>query len=295
LAKIIVYTHEYDSFTKLRWAMPPRIVGYFLYDVLREAEAYGHSWRVVKGARRCEGDVAIMHVDATMVSPEYIAMGDGFACAVNFATPDISKRKVSESLLAKGDDWDGRVIVKSNLNYGGAKEVHHNRVARLRGARPPHPDARETPGYHVLESIAAVSDEIWNDDARVVERFLPEPDPQGYALRIWKFLGDSETCMRHVAAEPIVKGRNTIAIHPVPVSPELRDRRRRLGLDYGKFDYVVHDGKVVLLDVNRTPGVVPRLFPKALVQDFARGLDGLIRGRNVSPPAMVAGEAPALT
>ena len=27
-----------------------------------------------------------------------------------------------------------------------------------------------------------------------------------------------------------------------------------LAFDYGKFDYVLHDGRVVLLDINKTPG-----------------------------------------
>lgn len=35
--------------------------------------------------------------------------------------------------------------------------------------------------------------------------------------------------------------------------PELVAFRRQWRLDYGKIDYVVHDGAVVILDVNRTP------------------------------------------
>jgi hypothetical protein len=30
--------------------------------------------------------------------------------------------------------------------------------------------------------------------------------------------------------------------------------RKRLNFDYGKFDYVVHDGQPVLLDANKTTG-----------------------------------------
>ena len=33
--------------------------------------------------------------------------------------------------------------------------------------------------------------------------------------------------------------------------------RRELGFDYGRFDYVLHEGEVVLLDVNHTPVGVP--------------------------------------
>jgi len=32
--------------------------------------------------------------------------------------------------------------------------------------------------------------------------------------------------------------------------------RRKLGFDYGKFDYVVHEGRAHLLDANRTPGAL---------------------------------------
>ena len=33
-------------------------------------------------------------------------------------------------------------------------------------------------------------------------------------------------------------------------------RRRDLGFDYGKFDYVIHEGRAILLDANSTPGSV---------------------------------------
>jgi hypothetical protein len=37
------------------------------------------------------------------------------------------------------------------------------------------------------------------------------------------------------------------------VPDELRRIRADLGFDFGKFDYAIVDGKVVLYDVNRTP------------------------------------------
>ena len=39
-----------------------------------------------------------------------------------------------------------------------------------------------------------------------------------------------------------------------PVPEELRKIRAQLGFDYGKFDYGIVDGEVILYDVNRTPG-----------------------------------------
>ena len=43
------------------------------------------------------------------------------------------------------------------------------------------------------------------------------------------------------------------ALEPTTVPEVLRAERERLGFDFGKFDFVVHEGEVVLLDANRTP------------------------------------------
>jgi hypothetical protein len=53
-------------------------------------------------------------------------------------------------------------------------------------------------------------------------------------------------------------------IDDVPES--LRAERERLGFDFGKFDFVYHDGKAILLDANKTPvmarstEITPRLL-----------------------------------
>jgi hypothetical protein len=39
------------------------------------------------------------------------------------------------------------------------------------------------------------------------------------------------------------------------VPDELREMRKSLGFDFGKFDYAIVDGRVVLYDANRTPAV----------------------------------------
>ena len=53
----------------------------------------------------------------------------------------------------------------------------------------------------------------------------------------------------------------------------------RLGFDYGKFDFAIHEGVPVLFDVNRTP-TLPENLTEALVKaniDLARGLDAFLR------------------
>ena len=51
--------------------------------------------------------------------------------------------------------------------------------------------------------------------------------------------------------------------------------RARLGFDYGKFDYVKHEGRYYLLDANRTPGA-----PESFVNDASvrASLDRLAGG-----------------
>src|SRR6185312_4797333 len=90
VARIIVFTHEYDTFGDLHLPFSPAARGYLLQRVLRDAEALGHSWRAVKGPQRCAGDIAFLHVDATVVAPEYTALAKDFAHTVNFGCVDNS-------------------------------------------------------------------------------------------------------------------------------------------------------------------------------------------------------------
>ena len=61
---------------------------------------------------------------------------------------------------------------------------------------------------------------------------------------------------RLVSSRPIVKAANIVRRdYDLPIPDKLRAMREELGFDYGKFDYVVADGEVALLDANRTPTV----------------------------------------
>lgn len=286
MGRIIVYTHQYDAFTRLRWGMPPLVGRYLLHSILREAEALGHSWKVVRGPKRERGDMAVLHVDATVVAPEYLELARDFPVALNFKTTDVSKRRISGALLSRTEDWRGPVIVKSNLNFAGAKEMAHNRSARRRGQAIPYPTATEFSEYQIFESMAEVPDDVWRDPGRIVERFLPEREGDAYAMRVWVFLGDRERCLRHLSREPIIKGRNTVSMTEAEVPAKLREVRRRLGFDYGKFDYVEHDGEPILLDANRTPGIPGRIADPGVARSFGFALHDMLRAR--SPAAAYA-------
>lgn len=280
MAHLVVITHEYDGFLLRRPETGEEFSHYILYGVLKELEPMGHSWEVVRGLGPASGDAAILHVDCTFVDPEYQALAEAYPCAINFNAADISKRTVSGALLSRDSDWRGQVVIKSNLNMMGEVEARHNRSAKARDKPPPHPAAKAMSGYALIESAAAAPDHVWGDPDLVVERFVPETDAYGYGTRYWIFMGARERCTRNVSADWIVKGAGVLKREPVDVPDAIRAERARLGFDYGKFDFVIHEGEPILLDAARTPAApwALREAIRAGARDLAEGLGDLVTG-----------------
>ena len=281
MTELVVITHEFDAFLMRDGPSGPVRSPYLLFDVLNILRGMGHRSRIARGPQPVPGDAALLHVDSTIVDDEYLRLGSSYSKAINFRTGDISKRKVSRLLLAKGDDWNGPVVVKSNYNNNALMEDLHNRRARRLGRPLPHPGLRKGAPYLVLDSLEQVTDEAWDDASLVVERFMPEPDPEGgFVLRTWVFMGSRERCTRSVTVDSISKAGDVIRYEPVEVPPALRAERERLGFDFGKFDFVLHDDQPILLDANRTPGSARALRSLMLkgAMNLAQGLDGLLRG-----------------
>lgn len=274
MAQIVVVTHRYDEFYKRRGWIGRQTSRYMIDDVLTELKNRRHSVAVVKGIpTKRLGDVAIMHVDATFVSAEYIDYGSSFPLCLNLGANDISKRKVSAALLEPDEQWNGPVIVKTNLNARGVPEWSLNERARRKGHVVPFPGTDAKRDYQIFQSRATVPSDIADDPELVVERFMPEVEKDGFALRIWVFCGEAERCTRYVSPKNLVKARDTIRREAVSVPDDLRKRRRELKFDYGKFDFVVHDGQTVLLDANKTP-----TRPSELIPMFVRGAATLADG-----------------
>ena len=62
--------------------------------------------------------------------------------------------------------------------------------------------------------------------------------------------------LEHGQGGAIVNVSSTIRVEEIAVHPDILAWRERLGLDYGKLDYVEVDGRAVLFDVNKTTGTV---------------------------------------
>lgn len=245
MATIAVLTGEHDHFHRR---------GFLLQRLFPHWIEAGHVVVVHVGpSEPPPADVAVLHVDLTVIPPEYERWLSMYPIVVNGATLDIGKRRVSRHLVRRGDGYEGPVIIKTNANSGALPEAQWERLASEASGRPPRP-VRHIPGrYPVLDSPSRVPFSVWDDEGLVVERFLPERDGDGYVLRVYTFLGDYERCSRVTHPSPIVKGAGSTKRVLVPVPPEIRAERRRLGFDYGKLDFVLHEGAAVLFDANRTP------------------------------------------
>jgi hypothetical protein len=273
VAHVVVITHRYDVFSE---------DDYLLRDLARRWDRAGHRLTMLWGLGSWPAaDVAILHVDLSVVPAAYAEACKRYPVVINGAALDIRKRHVSRHLVTRGDGWDGPVILKTDLNYGGIRERRLLYLMRREGRA-----AEEMPddivyaerAYPVFASPSDVSEADWNNPGLVVEQFRPEQDERGYWLRVWVFFGDRERCNRYLGDQAIIKGSNVKAKEPAEVPEAMRAERRRLGFDYGKFDFVMNDGEAILLDANATPGAPPPSPELEASNDYlAGGLDSFLK------------------
>jgi len=269
MATILVLVHADEQF----WSRH-----YLIEQLFPYWSAAGHRVLVHEGpATPPPADVAILHVDLSVVPPAYPEALRRYPVVLNARTGDIRKRTISRQLVRRDDGWRGPVVVKTDLNCAGAPEWRLQQMAAAAGVRVARPLRPPTGDYEIFDRVADVPPAVWDDDDLVVERFLAERDERGYYGRFWTFFGDRGYCSRVLGRRPLVKGQDTIERVLVEVPDEIRALRREFGFDYGKFDFTVHDGRPVLLDVNRTPSFPanPNLSGaiRAGLAELAKGID----------------------
>jgi hypothetical protein len=277
--KIALYVHPAHRFGPT----------YLLYFIVETWRRRGIELEVVDDpARHVDADLAFLHVDLTEVPAAYRGLLDRYPVVVNGRRTSIAKRAVSGNLLTRDSDYDGPVIVKTNENTAGIPDdrargwgpVWHPAGRRMLDAVLPR---RLTGGmfalrYHVYETLADVPPIVWSLDRMVVEKFLPERAGDLYAIRYWEFLGGCHITDVLYSETPYVKASGHIRRalpKPDPAAPsQLLDWRRRFGLDYGKFDYAMGAGQLILFDVNPTVGAYRNLdAQRQTVATLADGID----------------------
>lgn len=210
---------------------------------------------------RVPADVLLVHVNLSVVPDAYLEFARSYPVALNAGVRDVRKSAFSANLLTPGDAWDGPVIVKSDLNYAGRPErkLLRGRAGWLRSRLlRQRRGFRSQLDYRVYARLADVPRGCFRRHDLVVERFLPERDGELYCVRTYQFLGPSQTTARIASRSPIVSTRNHCRIESIEPDPAIVAARHAMAFDYGKFDYVLHEGRPVLLDANKTTGAAAR-------------------------------------
>lgn len=210
-------------------------------------------------------DLAIPHVPLTRLPHRYAELAARYPRTINGSVVDISKRRIATDLVTEGEAYEGPVIVKTDLNHGGASE---RRLRRLEGGvakrllsaverhLPSHWTGRlPRDRYLLFENKRDVPRWVWRSPGLIVQPFHVELRGDLYALHQWYFLGGRECVSTFLSRDPVVKLANVVERLPLhqDVPQAIRRRRAELNFDYGKFDYVISNGVPILLDANPTP------------------------------------------
>ena len=206
-------------------------------------------------------DLIIVHVDLSIVPDEYLEFAKQYPIVLNGKIKDIRKSTFSKNLVGLDDPYEGKVIVKSDLNYAGRPEqrLQPPRFSRilsksLFGWFKPKPYFNSSLDYQIFDHPRLVPRAYFENPRLVVEKFLPEWENGVYFSRNFYFLGGRTHCFRLASKHPIVKARTCIRVEQAEPHPELIMYRKALKFDYGHFDYAIHQGNVVLHDINKTTG-----------------------------------------
>src|SRR5438094_3657126 len=83
----------------------------------------GHRVHFLFGTRKfVPADLILIHVDLSIVPDEYLDFASRYPIALNSDVKDIRKSQISTNLVKQGDVYSGKVIVKTDLNFGGSPE-----------------------------------------------------------------------------------------------------------------------------------------------------------------------------
>jgi len=303
--RILVLLHHADD--SLRYQEGEGFDGYLIESLIREWKAMGYRIQVVHGiGQQVQADLVIPHLNLTIIPQEYRDFLQAYPNVLNKHVVDISKSRISSHLVRRNDPYAGPVIVKTDRNHGGLPEQRlflraglgqgtWTRVARrilwqkkLRSAARRILDSLDRRGtrgvswrsvqsldpdaYPIFPSIRDIPDGVFENKNLVVEKFLPEITDGDTCVRMYFFFGSAgvNLLFRSKRRDGVIS-LSSYRVEEVPIPEELYAIREKLGFDYGKFDYVLRDGKLVLFDVNRTPNP-PSLRNWGLMEQVARRL-----------------------
>jgi hypothetical protein len=254
---------------------------YFIAHLAKLWQRQGSDIRVSAGCNYVPANLAIMHVDTTVVGDEYLELGARYPVALNGKVKDILKTSTSCHLLKKDDSYQGPVIVKTNANYGGVNEFLRETASSNSTIPPTFIDRPwrkremiQSLNYPIFERLADVPQGVWKNNKLIVEKFLPERLENGdYRCCVYIFFGEQEFGGWLSSPKPVIKSSNATGMGVLDqIPPALTELRKASGFNFGKFDYIEVNGEVFVYDMNKTTAFGPEilnLISDQKMNDFA--------------------------
>lgn len=276
--RIAILMHERDD--------EDRIKDYLIHTLAEIWQEDGHEVFFLFGTKQVvPADIIFVHVDLSVVPDSYLKFANRYPIQINNAIKDIRKNSYSDHMLGRHDSWNGRVIIKTNNNSAGIPErrrkgilgkIQKKTLSLIQQTKTgiiPSPilSARD---YMVYNHLSEVPQFYFFHPAFVIQKFLPEKDGELFCTRILVFLGDKMKCSRVKSKQPIVNSESAVDIeYDITPDPRILSLRKKLGFDYGKFDYVIHNGEAILLDANKTIGNARELINSSKMKERVRAYE----------------------
>ena len=241
----------------------PRFVrgtSYILHQVVARMVRQGVSVRLLDRLNApCEASTAFVHVDLTTVPAPFTWVSGFYARCLNGRSISIARDRYSMARLSPGDNFSGPVIVKTLLNHRGLPEFIHVAAERRVGGELHALRDRVCPKYQIFASIEDIPDAIWSDSGLIVERFVPGTLDLPIIKYRHEFMLDIELNTRAEFNDLLCVPDSLIRLDFTEEAPQaVYDVRRRLKLDFGSIDFFVVDGRVTVIDVNKTTTCTPQ-------------------------------------
>lgn len=218
------------------------------------------------------GELAVLHVDKTIVPAAYRDVLSRYEAAVNGRAFDISRPLYSQARLLSDSRYSGPVIIKTAANHGGITDVRFKKLSLLNRWWK-YKQYIDPKRYPIFDDLSDVPAGAWQNPRLIVERFCPEREGDLYFIRYWSFFGDRSDTGRIGSRQPIVKFANASSVTAgIEIPAAVREARARLKVDFGRIDFVVHGNEAIVLDVNKTLGSGPTM------EQFGDQLDNLAEG-----------------
>lgn len=204
-----------------------------------------------------EADLLFLNLSRPVVPEEYNRFAAQYPVTFNAGAGDLRKHRYSSGLLQAGAAYKGAVIVKSDQGYiGPSTSERASLLRRLTGlTRTAAPrEAIANDNYRIYPSLNDVPAEKFAP-GYIVQKFLPEESAGRYILRQYHFLGDEHFLSLQTSGAAIIRTSIPQSLEEWTPPQELLDLRARLGLDYGRIDFVETEGKPFVISVARSPAL----------------------------------------